>query len=181
MVDALAQRIKELRTARGLSLKALAGRAGVSAGMLSEVERGVKNPTVRLAYQISQALSCSISALLEPDLSAEGGTRGPVARLDAEGVQREGHSSPLLHGQLEPVVYTIEPEAGTDALAPNRPGTLETVIVLDGELELILDGTAQRLAAGENLSHGVHTTEYRNPSREERCRFLVLVDTTRCG
>lgn len=181
MVDALSRRIKALRRARGWTLKALADRAGVSAGMLSEVERGVKNPTVRLAYQISQALSCSISALVEPDLSEDAGTRGPVARLDSEGVQREGHSSPLLHGRLEPVVYTLEPAAGTGALAPNRPGTLETVIVLDGELELILDGTAHRLGAGENLSHGVHTTEYRNPRTAERCRFLVLVDTTRCG
>ena len=39
-----------------MTLEALAATSGVSATMLSEVERAVKNPTVKLAWQIARAL-----------------------------------------------------------------------------------------------------------------------------
>ena len=85
-----------------------------------------------------------------------------------------------LHGRLEVVIYTLDAGAATGVMAPNQQGTLETVVVLDGELELRLDGAPQRLAAGTNFGHGVHATEYANPSSNNGCRFLVLVDTSRC-
>jgi transcriptional regulator with XRE-family HTH domain len=174
MPKSLADRIHAMRQARQWTLKELAERSGVSVGMLSEVERGGKNPTVRLAYDIAQAFGCSISALLEGPMGA--------ALLDdpKSGVRRESHANPLLHGQLEVVVYTLEAGANTGVMAPNQPGTLETVVVLDGELELRLDGEPQRLTAGTNLGHGVHATEYANVSAGNGCRFLVLVDTSRC-
>jgi transcriptional regulator with XRE-family HTH domain len=174
MPESLADRIRALRQARQWTLKELAERSGVSVGMLSEVERGGKNPTVRLAYDIAQAFGCSISALLE-------GPMGAALLEDPEsGVRRESHSNPLLHGRLEVVIYSLEPGASTGVMAPNQPGTLECVVVLDGELELRLDGEPQRLAAGASLGHGVHATEYANPSADTGCRFLVLVDTSRC-
>lgn len=174
MPDSLADRIHALRQARQWTLKELAERSGVSVGMLSEVERGGKNPTVRLAYDIAQAFGCSISALLEGPLGA--------ALLDdpETGVRRESHKNSLLHGRLEVVIYTLQPGAATGAMAPNQAGTLETVVVLDGELELRLDGAPQSLTAGSNFGHGVHATEYANPSADTGCRFLVLVDTSRC-
>ena len=187
-------RLRDLRSRRGLTLRQLAGRSGVSVGMISEVERGSKSPTVRLAYQLAQALGVSLTELLEappapdPDYGAEGGSvpavavsPAPRAVLDDReaGVLREGHGHPLLHGRLEVAVYALAPGARSGALAPNRPGTLETVVVLDGELELVLDGRATRLPKAASAGHGVHATEYANPGRET-CRFLVLVDTSRC-
>lgn len=188
MVEGLATRLKQLRQDRGWSLQVLAERSGVSVGMLSEIERGTKNPTVRLAYQVAQALGCSISTLVDagaPLDAAVGGAvvaGGPAAIVDdpEQGVRREGHINPLLHGRLEVVTYRLEPGASAGEMAPNQPGTLETVVVLDGELELVLDGAAHRLATGASAAHGVHRTEYRNPSAELPCRFLVLVDTSRC-
>ena len=142
--------------------------------MVSAVERGAKNPTVRLAYDIAQAFGCSISELLEGPLQ-------PGLLIDQEsGVRRESHANSLLHGRLEVVVYTLEPGARSGEMAPNRPGTLENVVVLDGTLELLLDGESQTCVAGASVGHGVHATEYRNASDAEPCRFLVLVDTSRC-
>ena len=185
MPDSLALRLRELRRDRGLSLKALADKSGVSAGMLSEIERGAKNPTVRLAYQISRALGCSISALVESGSTTVGKTeavvRGaPSSIIEAAGLRREGHQNPLLHGRLEVMVYTLAPGATSDELAPNLAGTVEFLLVLDGELELALDGEPSRLGAGASAAHGVHSTEYRNARTDIACRFLVLVDRFRC-
>lgn len=174
MEEQLGMRVRRLRELCNWSQRELARRSGVSVAMLSAIERGQRNPTVRLAYDIAQAFGCSISALLEGPLGA--------ALLDdpESGVRRESHANPLLHGRLEVVVYTLEAGAASGVMAPNQAGTLETVVVLDGELELRLDGEAQRLSAGSNFGHGVHATEYANPSADNRCRFLVLVDTSRC-
>ena len=186
MADPLPDRLRRLRSRQGLSLKALAEKSGVSAGMLSEIERGSKNPTVRLAYQISQALGCTISELVERDRSG-GSTNSeailrdvPSSIVESAGLRREGHQNPLLHGRLEVAMYTLDPGATSEEMAPNLPGTIELVVVIDGTLALSLDGETSLLQAGASASHGVHATEYRNPSDTERCRFLVLIDRFRC-
>lgn len=190
MTDHLPLRLKALRARKGWSLKQLAERSGVSVGMLSEIERGSKNPTVRLAYDVAQALGCSISTLVEgqPELSPAPDDHAavrpqPSAVLNSteSGVRREGYANSLLHGGLEVVVYTLQPGATSGEMAPNRPGTMELLVVLDGELELVIDGRQQRLQPGCSAAHGVHQTEYRNPSSTSPCRYLVLVETTRSG
>jgi transcriptional regulator with XRE-family HTH domain len=170
--------VLQFRKHRGLSLRKLSERSGVSQAMLSEIERGAKNPTVKLAYQVAQALGCSISELLEGPIPSSATT---LLNDPPSGVRRESHANSLLHGCLEVVIYTIQPGATSGELHPNRQGTLETVVVLDGQLELRLNGVPQTLQAGESVGHGVNSTEYRNPSKEDECRLLVLVDTTRKG
>ena len=51
----LGQRLREARSGR-FTVKELAAAAGVSAGLISEVERGQGNPSFRTLYRISQAL-----------------------------------------------------------------------------------------------------------------------------
>ncbi|MBC8406733.1 MAG: helix-turn-helix transcriptional regulator [Planctomycetes bacterium] len=175
MSDDLASKLRYLRKNQELSLRALSEKSGVSQGMLSEIERGSKNPTVKLAYQIAQALGISISDLVEHDRS------GPTLFQDLpSGVHRESYPNSLLHGGLEIVIYTLKGAASAGEMQPNRAGTLETVVVLDGELELRLDSKSQLIKRGESVGHGVHHTEYVNANQDQECRFLVLVDTARC-
>ena len=61
----LGSNVRRRRLARGLTLDQLACASGVSPTMLSEVERSVKNPTVKLAYQVARALGCSLSDVLD--------------------------------------------------------------------------------------------------------------------
>src|SRR5690349_15548945 len=70
----LSARIRERRLALGLTLEALAQRTGVSRAMLSDIERGRKNPTVKLLAGIAEGLGCTVSALL-----GEGGGAPPEA------------------------------------------------------------------------------------------------------
>ncbi|MEM9380269.1 MAG: XRE family transcriptional regulator [Planctomycetota bacterium] len=176
----LPERIRALRGERGWSLRTLSDASGVSAGMLSDIERGAKSPTVRLAYQIARALGCTVTDLLEP---SEGVADGAPARVldDPEGgVERTSYPDELLHGRLEVATYRLTPGASTGTMPRNRRGTIEMVVALDGAVEVVLDGSVQRLGAGASVSHGVHATEYRNSSRSAPCRFLVLVDSSRC-
>ena len=59
------ERIRALRADR-FSLEALASKAGISAGMLSQVENGRGNPTFRMLYRVAGALGVEVEQLLEP-------------------------------------------------------------------------------------------------------------------
>src|SRR3954465_15080727 len=60
-------RIHALRDAMGLSLRDLAERSGVSAPMLSQVERGETSPTLAVAGKIAAGLELTLSQLLRLD------------------------------------------------------------------------------------------------------------------
>src|SRR6478609_3215347 len=57
-------RVKALREASSLSLRDLAQRSGVSAPMLSQVERGETSPTLQVAGRIAAGLDLRLSQLL---------------------------------------------------------------------------------------------------------------------
>lgn len=182
MEDEIGPNIRGRRGKLGLSLEALAKKSGVSATMLSEVERGVKNPTVKLAYQIARALDCTLTELLgeqpAPHVSI---TRARDARTfvdPASGVERTGQRSDLLNRHLEVAWYVIPPGQSAGEMGPNRPGLMEQILVISGTLTVVLGGERHRLAAGDAVTYGVQTTEYVNESGEP-CTFLLLSDSSR--
>src|SRR5215218_6515016 len=62
-------RVRALREAMDLSLRELAVRCGVSAPMLSQVERGETSPTLQVAGRIAAGLELKLSQLLRLDES----------------------------------------------------------------------------------------------------------------
>src|SRR3954470_17826355 len=79
-------RVRALREAMGLSLRDLAERSGVSAPILSQVERGETSPTLAVAARIVGGLELSLSQLLRLD---EGG----VVSIVRAGERRRGGSA----------------------------------------------------------------------------------------
>ena len=72
---AVGPRVRALREAMGLSLRELALRCGVSAAMLSQVERGETSPTLQVAARIAPGLELRLSQLLRLDESELGHDR----------------------------------------------------------------------------------------------------------
>lgn len=61
----LGQRIRALRTTKGLSQEELAFRASISTNHLGQIERAIKNPTLDTINKIAQALEVSLPELLD--------------------------------------------------------------------------------------------------------------------
>ena len=151
--------------------------------MISEVERSVKNPTVKVAYEIARALGCSLTDLLENPSAAPARILRAADRLslidDDSGVERHGLAPGFLSRGLELVLYVLPASTTTGAMAPNRDGIVEHVSVLDGRLELRLGDERHELDVGDGASYGPQTeVEYRNVGRGT-CRFVLLADTSR--
>jgi transcriptional regulator with XRE-family HTH domain len=64
IVALLGQNLREQRLARGLTQEELAGDAGIKRSYLSELERGLRNPTVRALGRLAEALDIDPAVLL---------------------------------------------------------------------------------------------------------------------
>ncbi len=177
---AVGERVRALREAMDLSLRDLAARSGVSAPMLSQVERGETSPTLAVAARIAGGLELSLSQLLRLD---EGSHLTIVRAGEGRSRVRAGHRTeeltPPLPGQrADASLHELAPAASTggpDDPPLHEPGSRETAIVLDGELTLEIDGEQHVLSAGDSvtfdadLPHGV-----RNDGTEPT-RFIAVV------
>jgi XRE family transcriptional regulator, regulator of sulfur utilization len=154
---ALGERIRALRESMDLSLRGLATRSGVSAPMLSQVERGETSPTLAVAEKIATGLELSISQLLR---LAEGSHLVVVRASERRRRRRGGHRveelTPPLPGQRAEVsLHTLEPGAATggpDDLPIHEPGSRETIFVGSGRATLVLDGESHELAEGDAVT-----------------------------
>lgn len=165
-----------------LSLRDLAERSGVSAPMLSQVERGETSPTLSVASRIAAGLDLSLSQLLRLD---EGGAVTVVRAGDraAGGARSHGHSyeilTPPLPGQRAEVSqHVLEPgalTAGHDDPPMHEPGARETAVVLEGVLTLHCDATDHKLEAGDSVTFDSDLPHrFENPGKKPT-RFLAVV------
>lgn len=170
LTQSLARNLKRWRGERGFTLDALAARAGVSRGMIIQIEQARTNPSVGTTVKLADALGVSITTLLDYE-------QGPHVRL----VPREqavrmwstdkGSSTTLLvgteaRGPLELWAWTLMP-GDVSASDPHPDGTTELLHVTAGELTLVVDGVNHPVPAGtsavfeSNVPH-----EYRNDGEE---------------
>jgi transcriptional regulator with XRE-family HTH domain len=154
-IPALGPRVRALREAEGLSLRDLSERSGVSAPMLSQVERGETSPTVAVAERIAAGLQLRLSQLLRLDES--GAVAIVRARERRKGGGTKGHAyellTPPLPGQRAEVSrHELAAGARTGGAGDppmHEPGSRETAVVEQGEVVLVCDGDRHELAEGD--------------------------------
>ncbi len=80
LTERIAERVRELRAAHGVSLDALARKSGVSRSMISLVERGETSPTAVVLDKLATALGVVLASLFESPAFSAAAPTGPVAR-----------------------------------------------------------------------------------------------------
>ena len=175
-------RVRALREAMGLSLRDLGERAGVSAPMIGQVERGETSPTLAVAHRIASGLELSLSQLLRLDES-EGVTVVRRHQRRAGASRANGHSyellTPELPGQRAEVSrHVLKPGAATggpDDPPMHEPGSRETAVVVEGSLRLTCAGVPYDLDAGDAVTFDADLPHrFENPGRSE-ARFMAVV------
>jgi transcriptional regulator with XRE-family HTH domain len=180
--EILGARVRALREAMDLSLRDLSERSGVSAPMLSQVERGETSPTLQIAARIASGLELRLSQLLR--LDEDGAVtivRADERRKGPTGV--EGHSyellSPPLPGQrAELTRHTLAPGAATGGPGDppvHEPGSRETALVESGELVLACDGGTFRLRTGDCVTFDADLPHhFENPGSQAAVLLAVV-------
>jgi transcriptional regulator with XRE-family HTH domain len=174
-------RIKALREAMDLSLRDLAERCGVSAPMLSQVERGETSPTLSVAAKIASGLELSLSQLLRLDEGdgvslVRAGER--IAGGHADGHRFEVLTPPLPGQRAEVSLHTLEPGAATGGPGDppmHEPGSRETAVALKGVVRLVCDAVAHDLDEGDAVTFDADLPHhFENPGRRE-ARFMSVI------
>jgi transcriptional regulator with XRE-family HTH domain len=173
-------RIRSLREAMDFSLRDLAERSGVSAPMLSQVERGETSPTLAVATKIAAGLELNLSQLLRLDED-----RHVVVIRQAERRRRKrgGHTveelTPPLPGQRADVsMHKLAPGASTggpDDPPLHEPGSRETAVVLAGSLILVVDGERQALGDGDSVTFDADLSHHFENAGDEEAVLLAVV------
>ncbi|MDF1586822.1 helix-turn-helix domain-containing protein [Marinimicrococcus flavescens] len=157
--EALGQRIRHLRKARGLSLKEVAGKAGFSIGLISQIERGISSPSVKVLTRIANALQVNVGSLFDDgaDHDEVEGNGIVVRRKDRRAVRFRGTgiSKELLTPQaadseLDIFMMQIEPD-GTSGDESYMHDGVEAGIVLEGAIWLTVDGEELHLREGDGF------------------------------
>jgi transcriptional regulator with XRE-family HTH domain len=177
---AVGPRVKALREAEGLSLRDLAQRSGVSAPMLSQVERGETSPTLHVAARIASGLQLRLSQLLRLD---EQGTVSIVpaghGRTGGAGGHRYEVLSPPLPGQrAELSRHVLAPGAVTGGAGDppmHEPGSRETTLVQAGAPRLVIDGEVHPLAEGDCVTFDADLPHHFENHGKEEAVLLAIV------
>ena len=177
---AVGTRVKALRDSMGLSLRDLAERSGVSAPMLSQVERGETSPTLSVAGKIAGGLELSLSQLLRLD---EAQHVVVVAKGEGRATRRGGHAveelTPPLPGQRADVSrHVLEPGSATGGPADppmHEPGERETALVLNGSLTLVVDGEDRNLAEGDTVTFDADLPHHFENRSKASAEFVAVV------
>lgn len=144
--------IRSLRKAHDITLKDAATRAGVSESFLSQVERGIANPSIASLRRIAEALDQPVATLF-----AGGDEYDGIVRLHER--RKMSHPSgyvdsmvtPPAAKQLEVHHTVIEPGIGSGPGLYTHVADEECVLVLEGALVITVEDESVRLAAGDSL------------------------------
>lgn len=170
LTQSLARNLKRWRNERGFTLDALAARAGVSRGMIIQIEQARTNPSVGITVKLADALGISITTLLDHE-------QGPHVRLvpPEQAVRmwstEAGSNTTLLvgaeaRGPFELWSWLLMPGEGSESDA-HPPGTVELLHVSRGELTLVVDGVEHVVAAGTAATFEANAPHaYRNQGAE---------------
>jgi transcriptional regulator with XRE-family HTH domain len=175
-------RVKALREASGLSLRDLAARCGVSAPMLSQVERGETSPTLTVAARIAAGLELRLSQLLRLDESGAV-TIVRASQRQRGGNARRGHRLEVITAQqpgqrAELSCHTLAPGGATGAADDppmHEPGSRETAVVVDGAVELFIDGQRHELAEGDSVTFDADLPHHFENNGTAQARLIAVV------
>jgi len=151
----IGKNLNNIRKQKNLSLDKVAKLTGVSKGMLAQIEKGISNPTITTLWKIATGLNTSFSYFMEEKCSeilyVSYDDIKPIIDLD-----EKMRVYPLFpyDNSRKFEVFTIELEPGCNHQSlPHNEGTEESIIVTDGEMEIIIENSTYKLKYGDAIRY----------------------------
>jgi transcriptional regulator with XRE-family HTH domain len=177
LVAAVAANIRSLRVDAGLSIGALARRAGIAKSTLSQLELGRGNPSVETLWALAVALDAPFGRLVAPQAHEVRVVRaGDGTRIESEGTPFGVRLLASSDRRSARDLYALEAEPGPARVAaPHRPGTTEHAVLLGGRLRLGPEGQEVELGPGDYATFP-GDVPHRYEALEPRTRALLILE-----
>jgi transcriptional regulator with XRE-family HTH domain len=164
--ESLGAKLRHLRTARELTIAQLAERAGVSSGLISQIERGNSNPSIRTLQRLRAALGVNLWEFLDDRSSTASGEAG--APEASKFVRRKADRPRIIVGATRLVKELLSPRNDRNlrfmiiSLPPG--GESEDVIIGQGEKGGLVTQGRVRLTVGAEDSDLMEGDSFQFPS-----------------
>jgi transcriptional regulator with XRE-family HTH domain len=152
----IGQRLRALRNDRNLTILELAAKAGLSAGIISQIERGNSNPSISTLQKLRGALGVTLWAFLEREPGATEGEPAFVRRrhnrprfVVGPGLLTKELLSPKDNNQLRFMILNLPPGATSDDVLTG-PGD-KAGYVLSGRVELTVGNAVTEIGEGDSF------------------------------
>lgn len=176
---ALARNLRDWRSKRGWSQAELAARAGLSKGMLVQVEQAQTNPSIATLCKLANALGVALPRLVEVD------DEPVVRKVTAADIawlwrgKAKQSAAGLVAGIEAPMPvelwdWTIGPKDAYEAIA-HPAGTREFIHVLDGDAVVTVDGAQVAVSAGECVVFRADRPHRYASAKGRATRFVMVV------
>lgn len=170
-------RLRQLRTERGKSMRALARASGLSTNALSMIERGRTSPSVSTLYKISDALEIPITAFFRlepPKQEVVHRKKSERKRVPFPNGVWEGLGGESFVGSIEAFMLTLESGGSSGPFGMLHSGS-EFVMCLSGQIEYEVEDQIYTLNPGDNLIFAAqHRHSWRNSGDDTATAIIVL-------
>ena len=170
----LADNIKAVREARGLTQQQIAKAAGITRATWTHLESGGANPTLAVLIKVADALQVRLDELLGPPRQAARHLKAAdlVVRHRGDVAIRKLLPEPLPGLDLERMML---PPGARMAGVPHTPGTREYLTCERGTVELAVAGARYRLDEGDVVSfRGDQRHGYHNPGSSPAVAYSAI-------
>ena len=175
-------RLRELRTERGISMRALGRLSGLSTNAVSMIERSLTSPSVSTLYKIADALGVPITAffrLESPRQDIVFRKSDQRSRVAFPRGMWEGLGGESFIGGVEPLLLTLEVGANSGQFGMVHDGH-EFVMCLEGLLEYEVEKVRYILEPGDSLLFAAQLQHrWRNANKGMTVVLIVLSGSER--
>jgi transcriptional regulator with XRE-family HTH domain len=149
--------LRTIREKRGFSLDELAARTGIRRDELTRLEAGEFMPPLGQLIKLSKALSLRMADVISPGEESftivksdqrQSISRFGKAREASYGYEYESLAAQKKNRGMEPFIVTLHPSGAEE---PSSHDGQEFIYVLEGEMEVVIEGTRDILKPGDSV------------------------------
>ena len=168
--ERIAERVRDLRSRRGLTLDVLSQRSGVSRSMISLIERAESAPTAVVLERLATGLDVPLASFFDdpsprPD---------PVSRRASQ-LEWRDPASGYVRRNVSPSIVDVEFPPGARVAFDAGASVQQQVWVLDGSIDIQVGADCYSLNAGDCVAFVPdRPTAFSNPSTRP-ARYAVVI------
>jgi len=175
----IAEHLKLLRTQQGWSLDELSKRCGISRATLSRLENSEVSATASVLGKLCSTYNLSVSRLMaiaETDFSPLHTLEQQEIWEDREtGFKRRSVSPPTKNLSAEILHCELPPATRIEYADTPKPGLEHHIFVLNGALEMTVEGQSYLLREGDCLRYRLYGSSSFVTKRDEGAAYLLVI------
>jgi len=152
----IGRKIADYRQENNLSIKEFSEKAGISTALISQLERGIGNPSLNVLKAIAEALGTSLSSLFVEDIDNASLIR---RRGEQEKIRNPNEKNAVyyaltpgpLKSNVELLMMTLKPHSESNAAGFSQHFEEEIAYIVEGEAVMAFEGEQFTLSEGDTI------------------------------